>query len=240
MDVWRILLAGVVVIGVVLLLLSGPGLEEVPGLVGGVLVEQGTYAIERAGQRVGDEAFTVWLVDSGYRVDSTARMGNRVTTATLVLDPSWNPLYYRETGKAQVSVRISEGRPRVTLGSGLFQRETALDVLPPFAFLGADAGGPWVAIFRYLQTRARAERVEVTAVRSGLRTTASLIGHPPEPVGLVTGGRTLPAERYRVQLGEREIWLYGQGDLLLALASPSEGLVFYLKEVLPDGLRVAS
>jgi hypothetical protein len=237
MDMWKILLIGVVVIGAVLLL--WPGAEEVPGLVGGALIEEGTYAVERAGQRVGDEAFAVWLVDAGYRVDSTARIGNRATTAALVLDPSWNPLYYREQGEALVTVRISEGRPRVTLGSGLFQRETALAVFPPFAFLGTDAVGPWVAVFRYLQARARAEQVEVTAVVSGLRTTASLISHPPEPVGLIAGGRTLPAERYRVQLGDREIWLYGQGDLLLALNSPSEGLVFYLIEMLPDGLRVA-
>lgn len=237
MDLWRILLIGAIVVGVVVLLL--PGGEEIPGLVGGVRIEEGTYVVERAGQRVADEAFTLWLVDSGYRVDSTARRGSQITEATLVLDSSWNPIYYREKGKTQVIVRIAEGRPRVTVGSGLFQRETALAALPPFAFLGTDAVGPWLAVFRYIQARPRAVRTEVTAVRSGQRTVAPLVGYGPEEVGLLVGGRRLPVERYRVQVGGNEVWLYGQGDLLLALDAPGEGLVFYLKEMLPEGLRVS-
>lgn len=71
MDPWRILLIGAIVAGVVMLLV--PGAEEIPGLEGGVQIEEGTYAWERAGQWAGDEAFTLWLVDSGYRVDSTAQ-----------------------------------------------------------------------------------------------------------------------------------------------------------------------
>lgn len=237
MDLWRILLIGAVVVGVVMLLLPRP--EEVPGLVGGVRIEEGTYVVERAGQRVGEEAFTLWVVDSGYRVDSTLRRGGETTEATLVLDQGWHPLYYREKGKIGVAVRIAEGRPRVTLGSGLFQKETTLDALPPFAILGTDAVAPWVAVFRYLHARVRRGQAEVTAVRSGLRALAALVAHPAEAVGLVVGERILPAERYRVQLGESVVWLYGQGDLLLALAAPNEGRVFYLKEMLPDGLRVA-
>ncbi len=237
MDLWRILLIGAIVAGVVMLLV--PGAEEIPGLEGGVQIEEGTYARERAGQWAGDEAFTLWLVDSGYRLDSTAQGEDGEVRASLVLDPGWNPIYYREKGEAQVSVRITEGKPRITLGSGLFQQETTLAALPPFAILGADAVGPWLAVYRYLQAHARTARVEVTAVRSGLRTMAPLIGYPPEEVGLLVGERTLPAERYRVQLGGSEVWLYGQGELLLALDSPSDGLVVYLKEMLPDGLRIA-
>lgn len=237
MDLWRILLLGAVVVGVVMLLL--PGAEEVPGLVGGVLIEEGTYVLERAGQRVGEEAFAVWLVDSGYRVSSTARLGSQKVEAALVLDPSWNPIYYSEKGKAQVSFRIAKGKPTITVGSGLFRRETVLAAFPPFAVLGTEAVGPWFATYRYLQARARTASAEMTAVLSGKRTVVSLVGASPKAVGLNVGGRTLPAELYRVRLGEQEVWLYGQGDLLLAATAPSEGLVFYLKEMLPDGLRVA-
>ena len=42
-----------------------------------------------------------------------------------------------------------------------------------------------------------------------------------------------------MHLGEQEVWLYGQGELLVGMEAPSEGLVVYLKEVLPDGLHVA-
>ncbi|HAZ27106.1 TPA: hypothetical protein DCY65_05150 [Candidatus Acetothermia bacterium] len=236
MDLWRIVLIAAVALGVVLLLLPGP--VEIPGLEGGVLVEQGTYVVMKAGQRVGEEAFTVWLVDSGYRVSSTARWGNHRLEARLILDPAWNPLYYTETGRTPLSVRVAEGRPTLTVGSGLFRRETVLPAFPPFAFLGAEVVGPWFAVHRYLHAQARAGPVEVTAVLLRERTTVSLVGSPPEPVGLGVGERTLPAERYHVRLGEREIWLYGQGELLLAMAAPNEGLVFYLREMLPDGLRV--
>ncbi|MFH1609145.1 MAG: hypothetical protein ABID40_00755, partial [Candidatus Bipolaricaulota bacterium] len=74
MDLWKILLAGILVVGAVLLLLPGSGPAEVPGLSGGVLIEQGTYVVERSGQRVGEEAFTLWLVDPGFRLDSSVRL----------------------------------------------------------------------------------------------------------------------------------------------------------------------
>lgn len=237
MDLWRILLIGVVTVGVVLLLLPGP--TEISGLTGGTLIEEGTYVIERAGQRVGEEAFAVWIVDSGFRVESTARFGDQVIKARLVLDPSWNPVYYSEEGRTPVSVTIAEGKPRISVGSGLFRRTTALSAFPPFAIVGTEAIGPWLAIYRYLQVHARFARVETTAVLTGKRTNVALVGVPPEEVGLLALEWTLPAERYQVHLLEQEMWLYGQGELLLAMDMPSAGLVFYMKEMLPDGLHVA-
>jgi len=235
MDLWRILLIGAVVVGLVLVLLPAP--EEIPGSVGGEIVEQGTYVVERTGLSPLEETFTLWMVGDLYRVESTLRVGAREVKAILVLDRWWNPLYYVETGQAPVSVRIVEGRPRVTSGSGLFRRESTVDAFPPYAFLGVEAVGPWFAVHRYLHAQPRAG--SVTAVLPGKRTTVSLVGSAPESVGLVSGGRTLPAEVYRVRLGDEDVWLYGQGDLLVGGKLFGEGWTFYLREVLPDGLQTA-
>jgi len=234
MDPWRIVLVGFVALGLVLFFFSGP--EEVPGLVGGVLIEEGIYVVERGGERRGEEAFAVWLLDSGFRIDSRAQIGRERITASLVLDPAWNPLYYVEKGRAHVTFRIVDGKPTLRVGAGLFVRPAELDALPPFALLGAEAVAPWFAVYRCLQT---SPAPGWTAILAGGRATAPLIASPSEAVGLIVGERMLPAERYRVQVGEREISLYGQGELLLALSAPSEGLVFYLKEMLPDGLHLA-
>lgn len=235
MDLWRILLVGAIIVGVVLVLLPVP--EEIPGLVGGVLVEQGTYVVERTGSRPVEESFTLWLADGMYRIESTVRVGTRNVGAVLVLDRGWNPLYYVEKGQTQVSVRVVEGRPRITSGSGLFRRETTVAAFPPYAFLGVEAVGPWFAVLRYLQTQRSAR--EVTAVLPGKRAIASLVGSAPTPVGLAVGRNTLPAEAYRVRLGDADVWLYGQGELLMGGELPGEGGTFYLKEMLPGGLRIA-
>ncbi len=235
MDLWRILLIGVVIAGVVLVLLPAP--EEIPGLVGGEIVEQGTYVVERRGGTLVEETFTLWLVGETYRLESRLQVGTQIVEVVLVLDRGWNPLYYVEKGRAPVSVRVVEGRPRITSGSGLFRRETMVAVFPPYAFLGVEAIGPWYAVHRYLQAQPSARAL--TAVLPGSRSTVPLVGSPPEPAGLAADGRTLPAEAYRVRLGEGDAWLYGQGELLVAGKLPGEGGTFYLKELLPDGLRIA-
>jgi len=234
MDLWRILLIGAVVVGVVLFLL--PGAEEVPGLIGGEQIEGGTYVVERAGQPAIEETFSVWRVEAGYRVATSTRVGRQVVEAALVLDTGWNPIYYVERSKGQVSVRVAGGRPVITRGTGLFKSETVLMALPPYAIVGGEVVGPWFATYRYLQAQARAAQAEVTAVLPAQRAVAPLVGQPTEAVELAVGGRLLPAERMIVRVGDQELTLYGQGELLLAMTWPSAGLVFYLKEMLPEGL----
>lgn len=232
MDPWRVVLVGFVTLGV-LLFFFGP--EEIPGLVGGVPIEGGIYVVERGGARRGEEAFTVWLLDFGFRIESRVQIGGERVTATLVLDSGWNPLYYVEKGRTPVAFRIVDGKPTMRVGGGLFGRTIELDDPPPFALLGAEAVAPWFAVYRSLQTTS-AER---TAILAGGRGTAPLVGSAAQKVALLVGERTVPAELRRLRVGEWDVVLYGQGELLLALSAPSEGLVFYLKEMLPEGLHLA-
>jgi len=231
MELWRILLVGAIVAGVVALLLPEP--EKVPGLQGGVLVEEGTYVIERSGRRAGEEAFRLWLADGAYRIESALGPGR--PGAVLVLDRGWNPLYYAEKGRTTVEIRIVGGRPRVATGSGLLRREVELPVLPPFAFLGAESVAPWFALYR--QLLARAPGPEVTVVLAEERRALPAVGGERQPVELLVAGRPLPAEVLPVTLGGREVLLYGQGDLLLGARSADGDWVIYLKESLPDGLQ---
>lgn len=235
MDFWRILLLGALIVGVVLVMMPAP--DEIPGLAGGVVVEQGTYVVERSGSSPVEETFSLWMVDGLYRVESTLHLGTRAVAAIVVLDQGWNPLYYAEKNHAALSARIIEGRPRITSGSGLFRRETTVTAFPPYAFLGAEVVGPWYAVHRFLQ--AQSHGAEVAAVLPGKRVTAPLSGSSPASVGLVAAGRILPAEAYHVRLGNADVWLYGQGELLIGGKMSAEGLTFYLKEVLPDGLQIS-
>lgn len=237
MDLWRMLLVGAIVVAAVFLLLPAP--EEIPALPSdAVLVEEGTYAIEQDGQSVGEEAFSLWAAGTGYRIESRLVRGGRTIAATLVLDRAWNPLSFTEKGPVPVALRIVAGRPRLATGSGIFRREVAFDAFPPFAFLGVEAVGPWLAAYRYFQSQARSAVAQATAVLPGRRTTMPVVGFPPEPVSLVAAGREIPAEVYRVRLGDEHVELYGQGDLLLG-GRLGAGRVFYLTEILPDGLQVA-
>lgn len=233
MELWRILLVGAIVVGVVALLLPMP--EGVPGLEGGVLIEEGTYVVVRAGQRVGEERFRLWLADGAYRIESVLEQGGRTVTAVFVLDRGWDPLYYAEKGATPVTLRIVGGRPRLATGSGLFQREVEFPVLPPFAFLGVSSVAPWFAVYRQLQ--ARPPGAEVTAVLPGERQVLPAVGGARRAVELVVGERLLPAEVLPVTLGDREVLLYGQGDLLLGAMAAGGEWVVYLKESLPEGLQ---
>ncbi len=229
MEPWRVVLVVALALGVLALLLPAP--EEVPGLTGGTLIEGGLYVLERSGKPLGEEEFSLWSGDGFYRVESAGRVEGEKFSSVLVLDRDWNPLYYAEGGRTPLAVRVVEGRPRVTTGSGLFRRETALVALPPLAFLGARAVAPWFALYRALQVRAG-----LTAVLPGERAAVPVDGGRAEPVTLDVEGRPLPAEVYAVRLGNREVQLYGQGDLLLGGVIPAEGWVFYLREMLPRGL----
>lgn len=232
MELWRIILVGAIVAGVIALLLPTP--EGVPGLEGGALIEEGTYVVERAGQRVGEERFKLWLADGAYRIESAFEQGGRTVTAVLVLDRGWDPLYYAEKGATSVSVRIVGGRPRLATGSGLFRREVEFAVLPPFAFLGVSSVAPWFAVYRQLQVRPPG--AEVTAVLAGERKALPAVGGARRAVELMVSGRPLPAEVLTVEVGGREVFLYGQGDLLVGARAADGKWVVYLKELLPDGL----
>lgn len=232
MELWRVVLVVALALGVVALLLPAPG--EVPGLTGGTLIEGGTYVLERSGKPVGEEEFSLWLVGGFYRLESAGRFEGEKFSSVLVLDRDWNPIYYAEGGRTPLAVRVVEGRPRVTTGSGLLRREVALAALPPFAFLGARAAAPWFALYRAVQVRAG-----LTAVLPGERATVPVEEGRAEPVTLDLEGRPIPAEVYAIRLGERVVRLYGQGDLLLGGVIPTEGVVFYLREMLPQGLVAA-
>lgn len=78
---------------------------------------------------MGEEEFSLWLVGGFYRLESAGRFEGEKFSSVLVLDRDWNPIYYAEGG-GRLAVRVVEGRPRVTTGSGLLRREVALAALP--------------------------------------------------------------------------------------------------------------
>ncbi|MBC7092664.1 hypothetical protein H5T53_01445 [Candidatus Bipolaricaulota bacterium] len=247
MDLWKILLLGAVVVGLVLLLQMGSRPVAVPEPLPGSLVEQGTFAIEQAGQRVGEEAFTVWLVEVGFRVDSEVRLtvsGQTVELAAeLLLSPDWAPLAYTLVvqaphGKQRVAARIAGEKVTFEAVAGLARQDRELTGTPPFAVLDNNVIGHWHALHRFLRAAGRTGETQGTALIPQAFAALPFRTQPPEPVGLKVGERTLPAERYRVQLADQEVWLYGQGELLLGVVFPAQLAVAYLEEVLPDGLIV--
>ncbi|MCR4392452.1 MAG: hypothetical protein NUV94_06775 [Candidatus Acetothermia bacterium] len=243
MDLWKILLLGAVVVGLILLFQMGSRPVAVPEPLPGSLVEQGTFAIEQAGQRVGEEAFTVWLVEAGFRVDSEVRLTGVELAAELLLSPDWTPLSYTLVvqtphGKQHLAARIAGEEVTFEAVVGLVRQDRELTETPPFAVLDNNVIGHWHALYRFLRAAGRTGEMQGTALIPQAFAALPFRAQPPEPVGLKVGERTLPAERYRVQLADQEVWLYGQGELLLGAVFPTQLALAYLEEVLPDGLIV--
>lgn len=244
MDMWKLVLIAAAVLGLVVILhvASGPG--ELPPPPEGRPIEEGTYALEENGKTIGEERFAVWLVEGGFRVDSALRLEwqNLELTAWLRLGADWAARQYearlkRARGGERLSARIEDGEATVETKAGLTRRAKKLPGVPPMVVLESSAIGPWYAVYRFFQgVRGR----RATALLPWAGSVAPLQAGPPEPVELRVRGRNLPAERFRVQVGDEEILLYGQGDLLLGVAFPGRRFVAYLVEVLPDGLVVVA
>ncbi len=230
MDLWKLLMLGVIAAGLLLIFGSPP---EPPKLPEGFRVEEGTFHHRMAGG-TREELFGIYPVDAGFRVVSLLHdKGKVLVEADFLYGPDWTPLAGTLTQRAPEEVRwlFSFDTGEAVVRKQVGPRETT-EIFPlsgrAFPFDG-DLLGPWDPVFRADPQAA----VELLDIRRGSPRTMTL--GTPEETKLRVFGRALPAERLEVTGEEGTLRFYRQGELLIGVRG--EGLEAFLVEVLPEGIQ---
>lgn len=230
MDLWKLLIVGVILVGL-FLVFAGP--PELPKLPEGFRVEEGTFRIVgKSGER--EEIFGVYPVDAGFRVVSILHeKGKVLVEAELLYTPDWTPLAGTITQRRPAEMRwifaFTEGEVLIRRQQGPRETSETLALSENTFPFDRDLVAPWYAIFR----AKLGERLQILDVR----TASSLVLNigPAEVVNLRVTGRSIPVERRAVVLENQRFQIYRQGELLIGLRG--EEFEAYLVEVLPEGIQ---
>ncbi|MGB9757055.1 MAG: hypothetical protein ACP5LJ_03490 [Candidatus Bipolaricaulaceae bacterium] len=230
MDLWKILILGVVAVGLLLILWTPP---ELPKLPQGRRVEEGTFRVltESGAQ---EEIFGIYPVDVGFRlVGIRHEKGKILVEGDLLYGPDWTPIAGTITQRYPAEVRwlFAFAQDSVTIKKQVEAKEFA-ETIPllggAFPF-DRDLLSVWDPLFR----AGIAGEAQILDVRNGAIHKVD-IGQKAE-VKLNVLGRALPAERYSVTVDDEVLQIFRQGDLLLGVKSPK--LEAFLLEILPEGIQ---
>lgn len=229
MDLWKLLIFGIILVGLFLVL---EGTPEVPKLPEGLRVEEGTFRHRPPTGGTKEELFGIYPVDAGFRVVSLLREGKRmVLEADLLYGPDWIPLAGTLTQRSPTEIRwlFTFGQEEVMVRKQVGPRETTetIPLAGPAFPVDRDLLGPWDALFRASSPE------YLLDVRQGALYKVSVSS--PEPVNLRVPGRAFPAERLGVSWEEGMLWFYRQGELLIGMRG--EESEAFLVEVLPEGIE---
>ncbi len=230
MDLWKLLILGVVILGLFLVLGGPPARPELPA---GPLVETGTFRILTP-KDSREEIFGIYAVDAGFRVVSILHEGGKILVeADLVYTPSWEPLAGTITQRVPQEVRwlFAFTEEEVVVRRQVGPRETSetLAISQPAFPLDLDLFATWDALFR----AAPKEEVQLLDLRQETMYTISISS--PEDTNLRVLGRAIPVQRLRVSGKDWTLDIYRQGELLLGVRGPE--LHAFLVEVLPEGIQ---
>lgn len=231
MDLWKLLILGVILVGLVVVFQSPP---EPPKLPEGLRVEEGTFRHRTPTGVTREELFGIYPVDAGFRVVSLLCEGGKVIVeADLLYGPDWTPLAGTVAQRSPTEIRwLFAFAPEETMVRKQVGPRETTETIPlagPAFPVDRDLLGPWYALFR----AGSLGSVELLDVRQ--RTVHKVSIPSPEPVSLRVLGRALPAERLGVSWEEGMLWFYRQGELLIGMQG-EKGQAF-LVEVLPEGIE---
>ena len=238
MDLGKLLLVAAAIVGLVLLIQIAAGPGELPDPPEGRFLDGGTFALVQGGNRLGEEKFSAWIVAQGFRIDTEVKLaGGEVRQGWMTTASSWSLTRYENLRSGPrvwetTSVKIEQGQVTVETKAGLSRKTKKLPEVPPLLVQDPPAVGPWFAALRMILGGTR--RLALLKVRDGQIVPVEV--RSMLAVGLQILGKKLPVERYTLRVGEEEVILYGQGDLLIGLSFPGQGLQAYMVEVLPTGL----
>ncbi len=231
MDLWKLLILGMVLVGLVLIFWSPP---ETPKLPPGTRIEEGTFRIVTpAGTR--EEIFGIYPVDAGFRLVSIVHEGGKILLeADFLYAPDWTPLggtlTQRKPEEARWIFAFSEGEMIVRNQVGARETLSTLPIEASSFPWDREIVSSWYAPIR----RAReGEGFWAVEVRTGEKAEVSV--EKVREAFLSALGRPVPAERLDLFLDEKEVTAFRQGDLLVALRGPE--FQAYLSEILPEGIR---
>lgn len=230
MDLWKLLILGVVLVGLVLIFWSPP---EAPKLPPGNRVEEGTFrVVTPTGTR--EEIFGIYPVDAGFRLASIVHEGGKILLeADFLYAPDWTPLGGTLTQRKPEEVRwifaFSEGEILVRKQVGARETLTTLAIEASSFPWDWEIVSSWYAPMRTAQEGRGFWAVDV---RTGRK--AEVKVEKVQEAFLSALGRLLPAERLELFLDEKKVTAFRQGDLLLALKTAE--FQAYLLEILPEGV----
>jgi hypothetical protein len=230
MDLWKLAILAVIVVG--LLLLLGSPLPP-PKLPAGPRVEEGTFRIlTPAGAQ--EEIFGIYPVDAGFRVVGLRHeKGKVLVEADLLYGPDWTPLAgtitQRHPQEARWMFAFSEEAAVIRQQVGARETVETLPLLGRTFPFDSDIVAVWDALLRagavgeiyLLEVRHR----RVHKIHIGGR----------KDVSLRVLGRAVPAESLPIFWDGQDLRLYRQGDLLLGIKGAA--VEAFLLEILPEGVR---
>jgi len=236
---------------------SKPESEEERGAV-----ESGAFVIEQAGAEmapeapaakavIGQEDFQLNQTKGGLQLTSVVRL--TVLGRTLTLDqqlelaPGLTPTRYQlkgETlqGKQWVDAVIDDGRAQLQVLIGEQTQKRELVGEPPLVVLDNNVMSHYLLLYKLIRAAPwqEGQALQATALVPQALTTLPLKVEPPEPATLKNGELTIPVERYAVQLGDFQIALYGQGETLFVIEFPTQQILAYRRDLLPEGVEIVA
>ena len=217
------------------------------------LIDNGTVVFEQNGAVLGRETFR--LVRSGpeLRLHSSIDLdvqGSTIQMEQRLLLRSWlQPKTYNlkaELPGSQQAVEASIDKGQITYQTVVNgqRQDQQLSAETPIVVLDNNSFSHYLVLYRHLREMGDARQVGVDGMFEGTayvpqagRTLPLKVREPIE-AELRADDRTIPVERFRVQLGDIPIDLYGQGEVLFAVRIPSQNFRAYREEVFPDGIEI--
>ncbi len=230
MDLWKILILGVIAVGLLLILWTPP---ELPKLPQGLRVEEGTFRVlTKSGAQ--EEIFGIYPVDVGFRlVGIRHEKGRILVEGDLLYGLDWAPIAGTISQRYPEEVRwlftFAENSVTIKKQVGAKEFTKTIPLLGQAFPFDRDLLIVWDPFFRAGITG----EAHILDVRNG--TIHKVDIGQKAGVKLEVFGRALPAERYSLTLDDEIIQIFRQGDLLLGVKSPK--FEAFLLEILPEGIR---
>ena len=193
----------------------------------GIIVDEGSFTVWRAGAKVGRENFTIRrAADGGYAASGTVVYADRRLLPALATDPLGVALQY------QVDVRVPAGRQEMLSGRvtrGFFSARSQTAQGESAREFAVSAGARLIddSVFHqyFFLALGHTGAVAVIEPRHSRQVIAQVEARGADPVEI--DGQPLPATRLHIELPGtpgRDLWVDTNGRVL-AVADPGDGLM---------------
>ncbi len=207
--------------------------------------QQGTFAVVQGGRIVVEEGFrwahgtaqqslhSIATIDPGHAEVQLA--------AELTMDSRGAPHTYRVERDipdtiGSVALTVGEGKVEFTFELEGQEYAESLAAAKPLVVLDNNIISHWLVL--YAQLRAQGTPWQGTAVIPQSLATLPLAVSKPDTAELVTQTARVPVDRYPVLLGDVNVDLFGQGELLLAILYPKQAALAWRRDLFPDGVHI--
>ena len=241
-----ILGAALAVLALALLVLPTP--EPVPPVDEdpGELIDAGHFVLEQAGERLLDEAYTLFYhpVD-GHMLLSQSTLTVGGNSAQLSQQTQYDrellPVFYHlaaETaaGTQIVAAQMGLSGLEMEVRVGLARQAVTVSDTEDIALLDNNLIGHYVILLMAIRDE-RLDRAFTAAIPQALLSLPARV-EGPNTVTFRSGGATVEGRRFDLHLGDTAISLIEHDGRLVGLLNASQGTVGYDVDLFPDGIEI--